>query len=162
MIELEKLLQIFLAFDSTPQDAIQNKARLLKDNSVQNKKVIEFVKGTTGATTNDLITLYLLYLRAEHERNQSADGRSPNPFYFIYCISRYECGGDPSRLSEITASPELINNLMKKYSLVLKRYANKWLKSNQEAGYNDMIKAAVNGAMLDESKSDIEELLSYQ
>ena len=86
IIDLEKLLQVFVAFDSNPLDAVQKKSMLLKKGSTQNKQVIDFIK-KPEITSNDLVNLYLLYLRAEKEKNNNG-GKIPNPFYFIYCFSK--------------------------------------------------------------------------
>ena len=158
-VALEKLLQVFLAFVSTPQDAIQNKSKLLKDQSVQNKRVVDFIK-TSETTSNDLLNLYLLYLRAEQERVVNSDGKIPNPLYFIFCFSRYECHGDPTKISSCLSSAEQINNLVKCYTLTLKRYYSKWVKINNGKEYNDMIKSVVNTELLDECKSDADDLIS--
>ena len=44
LVPLEKLLQVILAFISTPQIATQKKSKLLQANSEQNKKVLDFIR----------------------------------------------------------------------------------------------------------------------
>lgn len=156
-IDLEKTLQVILAFVSTPQDAIQNKAKLLKDNTVQNQKVVEFIK-SSDSTMNDLYNLILLYLRAEQEKK--TDGKMPNPFYFINCFARYECKGNPGTISSILNSNEAIDSIVKLYTLTIKQYYKRWTKVNPGSEYNDMIKSVVDYQLLDECKSDAEDLIS--
>ena len=155
-IDLEKVLQVILSFVSTPQDAIQNKSKLLKNESIQNKKVVDFIK-SADKTDNDLFYLIMLYLRAEQEKKN--DGKMPNPFYLINCFARYECKGNPGLISSILANKESIDAIVKKYTLTIRQYYRKWTKQNSGSEYNDMIKAAVDYALLDECKTDAEDLI---
>lgn len=159
IIDLEKLLQIFVAFESSPLVAIQNKSKLLKQDDNLNKQVVEFIRNPI-ITSNDLLYLYLLYLRAEKEKKSSPDKKSPNPFYLIYCFSKYECQGDPSKISSKLATKEEIDEIVKKYKLTLIRYYKKWVALNPGKEYNDMIKSQVDIAILDEEKDSVEDLLA--
>lgn len=159
IIDLEKLLQVFVAFESTPLVAIQNKSKLLKQDDILNKQVVDFIKNPI-ITSNDLLYLYLLYLRAEKEKKTSPDGKSPNPFYLIYCFSKYECQGDPSKISSKLSTGEDIDNIIKKYKLTLIRYYKKWVSLNPGKEYNDMIKSQVDISILDEEKDSVEDLLA--
>lgn len=155
IVELEKLLQAILAFVSTPQDAIQNKSKLLLDQSIQNQKVVDFIK-SDKKTSNDLFNLFLLYTRAELEKNKSTDGKIPNPFYLVYCFAHFECKDDPSKISSLLDSEERINSIVRKYKVVITLYYNKWKERNPGREYNDMIKAAVDVDLLDASKREAE------
>jgi hypothetical protein len=160
-IKLEKLLQVYTAFISLPQDAIQNKSRLLVDQSAQHKNVIDFIK-SNDTTSNDLINLYLLYLRANQEKLASPENKIPNPFYLIYCFSRYECrGGDASQISAHLNSAEEIDTMIKRYIMILRLYYNKWKKKN-DGEYNDMIKSSVDTVLLDECKDEVDVLMAIQ
>ncbi len=156
-IDLEKVLQVILAFSSTPQDSIQNKSKLLKNESIQNKKVVDFIR-STDKTENDLFNLVLLYLRAEQEKK--IDGKMPNPFYLINCFARYECKGDAGTISSNLSDSKTINDIVKKYTITIKQYYKRWTKVNPGCEYNDMIKSAVDYKLLDECKSDAEDLIS--
>lgn len=159
-IDLEKLLQVILAFDSDAHNAIQNKSKLLKDKSVQNTQVIDFIKNK--ATTNEILHLYLLYLRAEKEKLNSTDSIKTNPFYIIYCFSKYECGGKTENILKMLESTQAINDILKKYTILFKRYCKNWLKdvSNQGKGYNEMIKSPILGLLLDDAKEFAEDVLA--
>lgn len=161
MIDLEKVLQAILAFISTPQDAVQNKSKLLKDQSEQNQKVVKFI--TDGiATSKDIFNIVLLYLRAEQEKKKSDDGKAPNPFYLLYCFARFECEDNPQKISGLLSSEEKIDQIIKKYTLVYKMYSKKWIKNNSGKEYNDMIKAKIDTELLDECESDAADLMSIQ
>jgi hypothetical protein len=157
IVDLEKLLQVFVAFENTPLDAVQNKAKLLKQDSAQNVEVINFIKNPQ-ISSNDLVNLYLLYLRAEKEKN-SADGKMPNPFYLVYCFAKYECGGDASKISSKLSSRQEVEDIIKKYKLTLKQYYKKWVSVNQGKEYNDMIKSPIDDLILDEVKDSVDDLL---
>lgn len=159
LVDLEKLLQTILAFISTPQDAIQNKSKLLRDQSSQNERVIGFIRGAES-TSKDLYNLFLLYLRAEKEKKKNPEGKVPNPFYLIYCFAHYECKGDSSKISYLLDNKENIDLLVQKYIFLLKRYYSKWVKKNPGREYNDMIKAAIDLPLLDECKTDAEDMLA--
>lgn len=161
IIELEKLLQVFVAFEHTPLSAVQNKARLLQQDSSQNKQVVDFIKNPV-ITSNDMVNLYLLYLRAEKDKNASQEKRVPNPFYLIYCFSRYECQGDPTKISLRLESKDEIDYIMKKYKLTLSKYYRKWTRKNPGKEYNDMIKSQIDIELLDEVKADAEDSLMYE
>lgn len=102
-IDLEKLLQIFLAFVNKPVDAIQNKSKLLKVDSSQNKAIIDFIRNPE-LTAKEMIYLLLLYWKAEMIKKNSDDKKSPNPFYLINWFSVYECHGDPANISIVLNS----------------------------------------------------------
>ena len=124
---------------------------------MQNKTVVDFIKNPQY-TSNDLFDLYLLYLRAEQEK-KNGDGRVPNPFYFIYCFSRYEYSGSSLTISQILKDSESIETIVKKYKFVLKRYYDQWAKSNPGKEYNDMIKSNLDISLLDTCKNDVDQLM---
>ncbi len=159
IVDLEKLLQVFVAFDDSPLAAIQNKAKLLKQNSVQNIKVVSFIKNPQ-ITSNDFVNLYLLYMRAEKEKRNSVDGKTPNPFYLIYCFAKYECGNDSSKISSKLSNKQEIDDIIKKYKLTLTQYYKKWVLANPGKEYNDMIKSPIDNSILDEVKDNVDDVLA--
>lgn len=158
LVSLEKLLQVILAFDNTPTDAIQHKSKLLRDQTLQNLRVVEFIK-KTQFTSNDLFDLYLLYLRAEQEKKRG-DGKTPNPFYFVYCFARYIYDGSSQSIDQLLCDTTTIDGIVKKYKAVLSMYYSKWASKNPGKEYNDMIKSEVDVALLDECKNEVEVVMS--
>lgn len=159
IIDLEKLLQVFLAFVSKPVDAIQNKSKLLRVDSTQNKAIIEFIRNP-DLTAKDMIHLLLLYLRAESVKKNSADKKSPNPFYLINWFATFECKGDPSKISEILNSPEAVNRIIKKYTTIFQAYYKAYTGKYPDRDYNYMIKTQIDEELLETSKSQVEYILS--
>lgn len=142
IIDLEKLLQIFLSFISKPSDAVQNKSKLLKVDSSQNKQIIDFIQNE-NLTINDMICLMLLYRRAELQKRLSLNGKSPNAFYVIYWFSKYECKGDIRNISLNLCSQEKIDEIVRRYSQVFNVYYNMWSRANADKDYNSMIKSPI-------------------
>lgn len=159
IIDIEKLLQVFLAFTNKPYDAIQNKSKLLKYGSPQNNTVVDFIKNPR-VTSNDYVCLYLLYLRAEKERNKSKDGKSPNPFYLISLFSMYECKGDIEKIGISLKDLSAVDTVVRKYSMIFKQYYTQWIKKNEGKEYNDMIKTPVDIELLDNAKELVEQFLA--
>lgn len=157
-IDLEKFLQVILAFCEGTQDAIQNKSKLLKVDSSQNKRVVEFIKDT-NVTINSLIDLFLLYLRAEQEKSKSADGRTPIPLYLIYCFAHYECEDNPGNISNTLKTSDDVERILKLYKAAIKGYYNQWRKDNNDKDYNAMIKAPFDMKLMDSSKSMAESMM---
>ena len=142
MIDLEKLLQVFLSFSSKATDAIQNKSKLLKVDSPQHTAIISFLKNA-GVTNNDKLNLLLLYLKADLEKKNSLDKKTPNPFYLISWFAQYECNNDPSKISVRLETQKAINDIVKKYGMMFKRYYRIWTEKNPGKDYNTMIKTPI-------------------
>lgn len=162
-IELEKLLQVILAFDTDAYNAVQNKSKLLKDKSTQNNQVIDFIKNK--ATTNEILNLYLLYLRAEKEKQNSKDEIKANPLYIIYCFSKYECDHNVNNITKKLETTDEINAIIKKYTLLFKRYYKSWRDNEQNIGkgYNEMIKTVIDENLLNKANEEVEDLIAmYQ
>ena len=140
IFDLEKFLQVILAFVDSPQNSIQNKSKLLKPDSEQYKKVVSFIKDP-AVTISALIDLYLLYMRAEQEKKESKDGRSPIPLYLISCFSNFSCDKDPEKISEKLSDKVKIDRMLKLYTKSIKRYYVSWIRNNPNKDYNAMIKS---------------------
>lgn len=82
IIPLETLLQVILAFEHGGYQAYTKKSKVLKIDSPTNQSVIDFVKNGLY-TIDNILHIYLLYLKAEREKKQSEDKRTPIPFYMI-------------------------------------------------------------------------------
>ena len=103
-IPLEKLLQVICAFSSSGYVAYVKKSNMLKFNSEQYNTAISFIKKVSSIDA--ILDLYLLYKRAEEEKNKKQDSRAPITYYLIDCFARYEC---KERKAELILS-ELVNS----------------------------------------------------
>ena len=157
IVPIEKYLQVILSFITTPTNAVQNKGKLLVANSEQNKAVTEFLRNPE-VTNKCYLFIYLLYLRAEHEKkiNETGNkGKTPNPFFLIYCFAKYECKNDASQIVPILSDKAKLEMIIKTYRFTLKKYYDEWVKENPSKEYNDMIKTPVNIEMLDHCHDDV-------
>ena len=96
-----------------------------------------------------ILDLYLLYKRAEEEKNKKQDSRAPITYYLIDCFARYECKERTAELilSELATSSK-IERIITLYTLVTKTYIKVYY---QKFGvdYNKMIKQPINYESLD-------------
>lgn len=152
LIDLEKFLQVILAFISTPQNAVQNKSKLLNPNTTQYDQVMNFIKDPE-VTINTLLEIYLLYLRAEQEKKNSIDGRTPIPLYLIHCFAKYSCDFKSANVLKELESNEKIEKLIALYKATIQGYTIGWKKMNLDKDYNAMIKAALENQILDSTYS---------
>ena len=149
-IDLEKLLQVILAFSNGAQDAIQNKSKLLNPGSNQNLQVLNFVK--SDVTINDILNLYLLYLRAEQEKKASDNGKMPIPFYLIDFFAQFECRSDATNISNVLSTKEDVDRIIKLYKMTISGYYSDWTDNNPGKDYNDMIKSKIDMTMVNKAK----------
>lgn len=159
LIDLEKLLQVFLSFVSKPVDAIQNKSKLLKVDSNQNRTIIEFIRNPE-LTAKDMIFLLLLYWRVEMVKKASEDKKSPNPFYLINWFAIFECHSNPANISLLLNSPDAVNKIIRKYTAVFQAYYKAYTEKYPGRDYNAMIKGQIDDALLETSKSQVEYILT--
>lgn len=148
-IDIEKFLQVILAFESSALDAIQNKSKLLVNDSAQNKAVLDFIK-CSDVSINDMLELYLLYLRMEREK-KALESSKFNPFYLIYCFGLYECENSiPDRIHSNLENSENIERIITQYKNELSGYYAKWIKQNPGKDYNDMIKSQFDKSIMED------------
>ncbi len=148
MINLEKLLQIFISFTDA-HDAVQNKSKLLQGNSQQNKNALAFITDSE-ITTNDQVLLLLLFMRLEKERKK---GNIFNPFFLINCFGKYECSGNAHNISNLLKDVSDVDQVVEHYLMVLSMYASLWMNANPGKGYNEMIKAPIDFKTMDTCKN---------
>ena len=145
-IPIDKLLQIINAFERGGEVAYTNKSNVLKFNSTEYNTGISFIK---SVTTDALLDLFLLYVRAEKEKKNSTEKRTPIPYYLIDGFALYECTGRNKELICGALKDEAaINKIIRLYSLVTKAYTKAYCKTNA-VEYNKMIKQAIDYDLLD-------------
>ena len=151
VIDLARFLQVVLAFSTNAHNAVQNKSELLVAGTSQNNTVTDFIRNN-NVTINDLVSLWCLYLRAEQERKNSHDKKTPNSLYLVHCVGHYECNGDWSKISEVLSDKSAIDRLVKLYTGAFTVYLKSWNKANDNKGYNAMCKSPINYDMLDTAR----------
>lgn len=149
IIELDKFMQVILAFSKDGYMAFTKKSQLLKDKSDILKFVIKYIEDG-DLTHSDLINLYLLFLKAEKEKKQSEDKRTPVPFYVLGFLGKEinQLKGEKLRqkFRYIFENKNNLDALYNFYKIVSKRY-----KQNMKVDYNYMIKAPINYNILQDT-----------
>ena len=141
-IPLEKLLQVINAFVLGGYTAYTKKSQMLKFDSIPYNTAVEFIKNDI-VTIDMLLDLYMLYRRAEQEKSQNDDARTPIPYYLIDFFAKYECKERTLEyISDELQSKDKINSIIKLYSAVTRAYANQYSK-HYDVDYNKMIKQTV-------------------
>lgn len=141
-IDLVKLLQVIVAFVKGGYYAYTKKSNLLKVDTDEFNKVIEFIKNPE-LTIDMLLDLYLLYKRSEIEKKNSESGNNPIVYYLIDGFAKYECNGRKlSMLKNNLDTLEKVNKIINLYKGATKMYA---MESAKEDGveYNKMIKRQI-------------------
>ena len=148
-IPLDKLMQIINAFVSGGLTAYKNKKNMLKFGTKEYNDALDFIKSVLH---EDLIELYLLFLRSEAEKKKDKFRRYPTPYYLIDLFGLYECNNRDKELirSELENKTK-INRIIRIYTEVTKRYANSYRKKYKEE-YNTMIKKKIDYDIFNEER----------
>ena len=160
-IQLEKLLQVLLAFKSGGWAAFTKKSQLLKLDSPTYKDIIEYIKNGE-LTTKDIINLYLLYLKAEREKKLSEDQRTPIPYYLLGFLGKDLSGLENKDYRDnfryIFNSKENLIAIYDFYKKLTKRYKINF-KNKRDIEYNQMIKTQIDDSILETTINDEFEML---
>ena len=159
-INLDKLLQVVLAFKEGGHSAYNLKKDVLKPDTATYNTVVEFIK-SSNVTTDVLLDLYLLYLKAEKMKKASVQtGKmpSPIPYYLIDAFAKFECNERESKLiAENLSTKDKVDKLLRFYRKVCSSYAKEFTSANH-IDYNDMIKKEVDYSMFQKERERIIEL----
>lgn len=130
---------------------------MLKYNSEQYNTAVNFIKDNNSIDT--LLDIYLLYKRAEEEKNKKTDSRAPIPYYLIDCFARYECKERTAKLILVELSAnEKIERIIKLYTAVTKAYAKEFF-AKYKVDYNKMIKQPIKYDILDNQRDILSEVI---
>lgn len=152
MIEIEKMLQILVAFFDSPQTAIQKKSFLLKDKSTLYREYSS--KAHDFFTYDNWVNLIAIYKQTILENKQSSSPISP--FYFVgflgYVI-RTNLGSSVNlpniqkvltKIFETEQSTVEATKYIKKLCLL---YSKRYYEQNK-CDYNTLIKSSIDYGML--------------
>lgn len=148
-IDLEKVLQIFIAFMLSPQNAVQDKSKLLNHNSsIFSDYSLEIMN---YLTTNNIMMLIALYLRADYDL-KTLDSTLISPFYIIGFLGNLLKNNSPDNeltpriiqeaFSKIFDSEQSFGKVYKFLREFCESYTVLY-KQNVQADYNTMIKSAI-------------------
>lgn len=156
IIQLEKFLQVILALYKDGYSAFTKKSQLLKVDAPIYNDVVSFIKD--GAlTTNDLVNLYLIFLRAEKDKKMSEDKRTPIPYYLLGFLGNDLKGLDDNEFRQcfryIYSSKENFEIIYRFYKRLTMRYKSNY-KDLKGIEYNQMIKSQIDSSILERTISN--------
>ncbi len=149
-ITLEKLLQVFLALMKTGYFAFSKKNLILK----QNGDIFEnyCLQIHNYLTVDNMIKLYCLYKKAESERVQSNDKRTPIPYYVIgflgELIGEKNTENIQEKLNYIFGDSNIFAETYKYLVMITKSYKRTYEKDVVPGDYNSMIKKVIDKDVL--------------
>jgi hypothetical protein len=164
MIPLEKLLQVFLSFIKDGYYGYTKKNVVLKPTSeIYNDYSINLHKYLTN---DNLIRLYLLYVKAERKRSESIDKKTPIPYYLIGFLGHFI--KDKQQINAILYDLFETDSLMlTKVFTYLEKLTTRYKKEVNEE-YNVMIKRPIDETVLEKQidllndfYSDDEEIIAF-
>ena len=144
-IPLEKMLQVFLALIKTGYFAFSKKNLILKQNGDIFEKYCLQIHNYL--TIDNMIKLFYLYKKAESERVQSNDKRTPIPYYIIGFLG--ELIGEKSneniqeKLNYIFGDTNIFAETYKYLVMITKSYKRTYEKDVVPGDYNSMIKKTI-------------------
>lgn len=149
-IPLEKLLQVFLALMKTGYFAFSKKNQILK----QNGDIFEnyCLQIHNYLTIDNMVKLYCLYKKAESERVQSTDKRTPIPYYIIgflgELIGEKNTENIQEKLNYIFGDSNVFAETYKYLVMITKSYKRTYEKDITPGDYNSMIKKVIDNNVL--------------
>ena len=110
-------------------------------------------------TNDNLIRLYLIYLKADKIRSESGDKKSPVPYYLIGFLGRFI--KDKTKLNQVIEDlfkPDSIFERLFSYLQILTNRYKKVYIETTKTEYNIMIKRAIDEQILDKQIETINEI----
>lgn len=151
-IPLDKVLQVLLSFVRDGHSAFTKKNLVLKQNSEIYDSISTKIEDYL--TIDNIIYLYLLYRKAENDKKNSSDNRTPIPYYVISFISFFIENKNFDILQKV------INILKEKNSIeftniysFFKDLTNQYKiesKNKNDLEYNGMIKTRIDRKLLED------------
>lgn len=158
-IPLDKLLQVYLSFIKDGYWAFTKKDAVLKPTGDIYKEYS--VNIHKNLTNDNIIRLYLIYIKAEIDRSESDDKKTPIPYYLIGFLGRFIKNKDKQNqvLQDLFGAK---NNLFNKLFLYLEKLTNRYKKEyieNTKTEYNIMIKKPIDDQILDKQIEVLNDLV---
>ena len=155
-IDLDKLLQVINAFVEGGYIAYTKKGNMLKLDTSEYNRAVEFMQKVTNDVT---LNLYLLYKKLEEEKKEDENRRTPISYYAIDCFAKFECGDrDSNKIKENLNNASKIEKLIKLSKLTSKNYIRDY-KEKYGIEYNMMIKKQIDYDMISKGREQASDAL---
>lgn len=157
-VELEKLLQVYVALKTDGYTAYKSKPEVLKQNS----KIYANFSLTIehDLSWDNMIKLFLLYKRAESDQKQNIkndpDKKYPIPYYLLGFLNKFLNKQNVEYSKFFTSEIDMINDAYRYLSLLTNIYRKTYLKT-KKIEYNNMIKNAIDEDILIDSIQTLED-----
>lgn len=161
-IQLEKLLQVFIAFIKSGYVAFTKKNLVL----AQGKELFEDYTSQINSylTVDNMIKLYYLYKKAETEQKNSEDKRTPIPYYLIGFFGSFIKEKNNNNIQDYLdytfSNKEIFTEIYDYFVRACKIYRKKYEKEHQNEGggdYNFMIKRPIDENCFKETIESLED-----
>lgn len=142
IVPLEKLLQILVSVYIGPTEAFQKKSHVLKVGTDINDKLQKIL--TSQVNINDLVNLYIMYLKAFKENSKNKSENSPIPYYllgFLGKVLNVNQGSMSYVYQEVFKSNENFTKIYNYFKQLSDLYKQQMFDNGYE--YNKMIKRPI-------------------
>ena len=147
-VDLEKLLQIYVALKEDGYKAYKCKPEVLKqDSNTYLKYSLNIEK---DLSCDNMIRLYLFYKRAEYDQKQSEDRKSPIPYYLLGFLNKFLNKQNVSYSHFFLSDVTKINTAYQCLSSLTQLYRMNYLE-DKKIEYNNMIKNMIDDDVLTKS-----------
>ena len=147
-VDLEKMLQIFLALKQGGFEAFSKKAQVLKKNSNVYEECS--TKIHQDLTVDNIIRLYMFFKRADLDRRNSEDERTPIPYYLIGFLNKFLREQNISYNTFFESDIGIINSAYNFLSSLTSIYRELYEK-DKNIDYNKMIKQPIDNSILEQA-----------
>lgn len=161
-IDLEKLLQVLVAYIKDGYFAYKQKSSLLKQSSDVFKTISINIQDYLSI--ENMIRIYYLYMRAEIDKKQINDNRATIPYYILGFIS-YHIQGEHTSEAMNSQLDLLFNLPEEKFNMIyayLKKLVEqyKYISQKNNIEYNVMIKQKINNVYVNDAITTYKTLVS--
>lgn len=145
-IPLEKLLQVFLAFKKDGYEAFVRKANVLKKDSITYNTYSTKIQ--ESLSFDNMLKLYMLFKRADFDKSQSSDLRTPIPYYLLGFLNKFLQNYNITYEYFFNVGIDKINETYTYLTGLTNLYKMEYSKKTE---YNMMIKQPIDNSILESS-----------
>ena len=149
-VQLDKFLQVLLAFKDWGYAAYTKKPQILKFDNHVHDWLIDFIKNWY-LTHKDYADLFFLFLKSEIDKKNSDDLKTPIPYYLLWFIGRelrwLTWEEYRKNVRYIFSDKKIFDTIYMFYKKITKRYERK-MSEVRMLQYNKMIKTDIDENIL--------------
>ncbi len=147
-IDLEKFMQTILAYYDTGYAAYTKKSEVLKKDSMTYNKIVEKIK---TMTRQQLLSIYLYYLKSEKIRKSTIEKKDPISYYLLTILNRIQQGNiisydNPEKFVEDFKKAKYATHIYYCFAQHNEPQYNKMIKQKM---YEDIISNAIGASQFD-------------